>query len=87
MNKTPTDWSPDGRFILYRQGDPNTGQDLWVLPMMGERKPFPFVKTNFEEREGHFSPDGRWVAYVSNESGRFEIYVQPFPGSGGKWQV
>ena len=67
--------------------DPKTRPNLWVLPLSGERKPFPFVNTNFDERNGQFSPDGRWVAYQSNESGRFEIYVQPFPGPGGKWQV
>ena len=69
------------------QYDPKTGLDLWVLPLFGERKPFPFVNTNFEESLGQFSPDGRGVAYTSNESGRFEVYVQPFPGPGGKWQV
>ena len=55
--------------------------------MMGDRKPIVVVSTPFEERGGQFSPDGRWVAYQSNESGRFEIYVQPFPGPGGKWQA
>ncbi len=87
---SPTDWSRDGGFILYRKLDPKTGFDLWVLPVLpqaGDRKPFAFVNTSFEEREGQFSPDGRWVAYQSNESGRFEVYVQPFPGPGGKWQV
>jgi Tol biopolymer transport system component len=86
-NKLPTDWSSDGRFLLYRGNDPRTGFDLWVLPMSGEKKPFPFLKTPFEEREGQFSPDGKWIAYQSNESGRFEIYVQPFPGPGGKFQI
>src|SRR5207247_1060925 len=57
------------------------------LPLKGDRKPFPVARTNFDEREGQFSPDGKWVAYESNESGRFEIYVQPFPGPGGKFQV
>ncbi len=87
---SPTDWSRDGRFILYRTLNPKTRYDLWVLPVSpqaGDRKPFAFVNTSFEEREGQFSPDGRWVAYQSNESGRFEVYVQPFPGPGGKWQV
>ena len=83
----PEDWSSDGRFLLYFQNDPKTGYDLWVLPLFGERKPFPFVNTSFIERNGQFSPDGRWVAYESNESGRNEIYVQAFPGPGGKWQV
>ena len=68
-----------------------------MLPLEGDRKPFVFLKTNFDERRGQFSPDGRWVAYQSNESGRFEIYVRPFPGpsspggadgrGGGQWQV
>ena len=87
LNKLPMDWSQDGKFILYRQIDPNGGYDLWVLPMFGDRKPFPIANTPFEERDGQFSPDGRWVAYRSNESGRFEVYVQPFPGPGGKSQV
>ena len=83
----PNDWSSDGRLLLFRNIDPKTGMDLWVLPVSGEKKPFPFLKTPFEEREGQFSPDGKWIAYQSNESGRFEIYVQPFPGPGGKFQV
>jgi Tol biopolymer transport system component len=55
--------------------------------MVGNPKPFPLVQTRFDERRGQFSPDGRWVAYESNDSGRFQIYVQPFPASGGKWQM
>ena len=66
---------------------PKTADDLWVLPMVGDRKPLVFLKTTFDERNGAFSPDGRWVAYQSNESGRREIYVRPFPGPGGQWQV
>jgi Tol biopolymer transport system component len=85
--KIPTDWSLDGRFLLYQNADPKTGWDLVALPMIGDRKPIVVVSTPFEERGGQFSPDGRWVAYQSNESGRFEINVQPFPGPGGKWQV
>jgi Tol biopolymer transport system component len=84
---TANDVSPDGRFLLFRRADPNNGYDLWVLPMFGEKKPVPFRATPFDERDGQFSPDGRWVAYQSNESGRFEIYVQPFPGPGEKIQV
>jgi serine/threonine protein kinase/Tol biopolymer transport system component len=87
LNKFPQDWSPNGRFILYGQLDPKTASDQWVLPIFGERKPFPFVNANFEEQNGQFSPGGQWVAYQSNESGSYEVYVQPFPGPGGKWQV
>jgi len=87
QNKSPMDWSPDGRFVLFRSPSPATGFDLWALPIGGERKPFPVVQSNFEERDGQFSPDGKWIAYQSNESGRMEIVVQPFPGPGGKLQV
>ncbi len=88
QNKAINDWSADGRFILFLSNDPQkTARDLWVLPMTGDRKPYPFLKTNFDEWRGRFSPDGRWVAYQSNESGRHEIYVRPFPGPGGQWQI
>ncbi len=81
------DWSPDGHVLLYKSNDPKTSFDLWALQINGDRKPFSVVKTNFQEREGQFSPDGKWLAYQSDESGRFEIYVQPFPGPGSKVQV
>jgi Tol biopolymer transport system component len=94
QSKTATDWSADGRFILYVS--PARG-DLWVLPMGGDRKSWPFLKSGFSKQHGQFSPDGRWVAYMSNESGRMEVYVRPFvdPASppstggpaGGQWQV
>jgi Tol biopolymer transport system component len=79
QTKDQSDLSPDGHFLLYRSLDPKTSYDIWAVPLDGDRKPFPFVKTNFDERDGQFSPDGKWIAYQSNESGRFEIYVQPFP--------
>jgi serine/threonine protein kinase len=85
--KFPADWSPDGRFLLYLEVSPTTGNDLWVLPMDGDRKPFPFLTTSFDTRWGQFSPDGRWVAYHSNESGRNEIYARSFPGPGGQSTV
>ena len=58
-----------------------------MLPLFGDKQPFPFLATEFSEYQGRFSPDGRWVAYVSNESGEQEVYVQSFPASGGKWQI
>src|SRR5262249_49840150 len=87
-NKFPACWSPDGRFVLYMvdNGGP-TGWDLWLLPLFGDRKPSPFLQTPFNEIQGRFSPDGRWVVYASNESGRYEVYVTPFPGPGAKWQI
>ena len=87
LDKFPQDWSPDGQFLLCTQNDPKTGTDLWVLPLFGELKPFPFANTNFNENAGQFPPDGSWVEYQSNESGRDEVYVRPFPGHGGKRQV
>jgi Tol biopolymer transport system component len=87
QDKNPMDWSPDGRFLLYRVIDPKSGNDLWALSMDGNRKPVPVVQTNFDENLPQFSPDGKWIAYESNVSGRFEIYIQPFPGQGGQVQV
>ena len=75
-HKVPTSVSPDGRFLLYTAMSPRaTRFDLWVLPLKGDRKPFPFVRREFDQLQGQFSPDGRWVAYVSNESGRHEVLV------------
>jgi len=86
-DKYPFSWSPDSRFILYRSTGASGRLDLFVLPLFGDRKPFPFLQTQFDERDGQFSPDGRWVAYDSTESGKDEVYVAAFPGPGGKWQV
>ena len=83
--KAPNDWSRDGRFLLY--AEVQNGYHLMVLPMTGDRRPFPFLSTSFNQLEGRFSPDARWVAYQSDESGRYEIYVRPFPGPGGQWQI
>ena len=71
-SKLPTDWSHDGRFVLYNSTNPQTKDDIWVLPLQGEKKPAPFLKTEFNEQDGRFSPDGRFVAYQSDESGRNE---------------
>jgi Tol biopolymer transport system component len=68
--------------------DSKTGNDIWALPIGGaDRKPFPVVQTKFNEHSGQFSPDGKWIAYMSSESGRYELYVQLFPGPGGKTQI
>jgi eukaryotic-like serine/threonine-protein kinase len=87
QGKSPLDWSRDGRFLLYSAQDPKTASDLWALPMTGDRKPLPVLHSSFDEIEGQFSPDTRWIAYASNESGRYEIYIRTFPEAGGKWQI
>jgi Tol biopolymer transport system component len=84
----PNAWSRDGRYILMR----NVGSDglpqLWAMPMQGNRKPFPVVQApSFHIGWGDFSPDGKWVTYDSDESGKPQVYVSPFPGPGGRWQV
>ena len=83
----PSDWSADGQFVTYYRSDPKTQLDQWVLPMEGDRKPFPLLHAEFNESQGQFSPDGKWIAYVSDESGQPEIYVQSFPTLTGKWQI
>jgi dipeptidyl aminopeptidase/acylaminoacyl peptidase len=85
--KAPMDWSPDGRFLLYDSLDPKRGVDIWALPLEGDRKPFAVVQTDFNERLAQVSPDGTWIAYQSDKTGRFEIYVQPFPGPAGDSRV
>ena len=92
--KNPMSWSADGRFLLYRNNDPETGDDLWVMPLFGDRTPWAFLKTPHREAQGIFSPDGRWVVYQSDEAGQPQIYVRPFvppgvtaPAAGGEVQV
>jgi eukaryotic-like serine/threonine-protein kinase len=80
--EVPTSWSRDGRFIAYQIPGATTDWDIWILPLGGDRKPLPFVQTNAIESFPVFSPDGRWIAYASNDSGKFDIYVAPFPGPG-----
>jgi Tol biopolymer transport system component len=87
QTKNAFDWSSDGRFILYRAAGLETGYDLWAMPLQGDRKPFPVVQSRFTDRDGQFSPDGKWIVFQSDESGRFEVYVQPFPGPGARVQV
>jgi Tol biopolymer transport system component len=85
--KEGSDWSPDGRFILFDVSGQSNSSDVWVLPLFGDGKPYALLQTPFNELQAHFSPDGHWFAYTSNESGRYEVYVQSFPLSGGKWQA
>jgi hypothetical protein len=87
FNASPVDWSLDGRYIVYLTSGGPTRWDVWVLPTFGDRKPVRFLGSTFSEFEAKISPDSRWMAYTSNESGRREIYIQAFPGPSGKWQV
>ncbi|PYR90281.1 MAG: hypothetical protein DMF84_20390 [Acidobacteria bacterium] len=83
----PLAFSPDGQLLLYAAKDPKTGVDLRALPLVGATEPIPVVQTPADEASGQFSPDGRWIAYQSNESGQVQIYVERFPTRGGKWQI
>ncbi|MEO8100594.1 MAG: protein kinase [Acidobacteriota bacterium] len=78
----PTDWSPDGKYLLW-WGD----EDLWIVPVDGKSKPYPFAQSRFGEFDGSFSPDGNWIAYASNETGRYEVYLQRFPSDGKRFTV
>ena len=83
----PMDWSRDGRYIMYQVNDQKTRADIWLLPVQGEKKPFAYLESEFVETDGRFSPDGEWVAYASNENGKYEVFIQHVPRTGGKWQV
>jgi Tol biopolymer transport system component len=82
----PSDVSPDGSVLLYTRAT-GPSVDLWYVSLGADRTPQPFVQTAYNERDGQFSPDGKWVAYQSNEAGHNEIYLQPFPGAGGRIPV
>jgi eukaryotic-like serine/threonine-protein kinase len=84
--EVPSSFSPDGQLLAYVDINAATGYDIWILHL-ADRKAEPFIKTPFSESSPRFSPDGHWLAYVSDESGRYEIYVQPYPGPGGKYQI
>ena len=82
----PTDVSSDRQFLLYQQNTAR-GYDLGVLPLSGDQKPSVFFATPFNEVQGRFSPNHRWIAYASDESGRFDVYVRPFPAASGQWKI
>ena len=83
----PSSWSPDGRNLVVQSAGEGGRTDLWILPADGKSEPQAFLKTPYQESGGHFSPDGRWIAYESDETGRLEIFVASFPPGGGKWQI
>jgi Tol biopolymer transport system component len=83
----PMDWSRDGRYIIKGVSDPVTKLDIWVFPLFGDRKPFPYLHSEFNESNARLSPNGQWLAYASDETKRNEVYVQTFPNPTGKWQV
>jgi Tol biopolymer transport system component len=87
-NHAPHSWSPDGQLLAFVEVNPTTGNDIWVL-RLGDpaRGAGPLLRTPFNESVPRFSPNGHWLAYISDESGRYEIYVLPYPGPGGKWQI
>ena len=83
----PMDWSPDGKLIVYWTSDAKTAGDIWAIPAAGEKKPIAILQTMFDERNPQVSPDGKWIAYSSNETGRSEIYIRSFPEGPAKIQV
>src|SRR5580704_6388320 len=93
--RVPTSWSSDGKFLVYHEGVSGGtyangapgGWSIWIVPLFGDRKAYPFLRSSFSAREATLSPDGKWLAYCSNESGEYRVYVVPFPGPGGKWHV
>ena len=82
VSRHPSSWSPDGRFLAFTLQTVTTRHDIWILPVAGDRRPWPYLATSFEECCAGFSPDGRWLAYASTESGRYEVYVRRFPVRG-----
>jgi dipeptidyl aminopeptidase/acylaminoacyl peptidase len=85
--KWPVSWSHDGRFLLFVTNSRTTSNDIWVLPLFGDRTPYPYLRTEASENWAAFSPDGKWVAYSSTDSGTIEVYVSPFPATGRRWRV
>jgi serine/threonine protein kinase len=82
-----SDWTKDGKYIIFENDSAKTKADLYVLPMTGNQKPWPYLQTEFNEAQGNVSPDGKWISYGCDDTGRSEIYVQSFPSAGSKRQV
>ena len=82
-----TCWSADGKYLVYTQAGSKTGFDVWVVPLFGDRKPVPLLQSISNEGQGQLTTDGQLIAYTSDESGTPEVFVQPFPSTGAKWQV
>jgi len=87
MTQFATGWSPDGKFLVYHQPNDEGDADVWILPIEGDRKPRAFLHSKFDELSASISPDGRWMAYESNESGKYEVYATSYPKGEGKWQI
>ena len=85
--KTPCDWTSDGKYILVGAITSATGSDIWIIPTFGDKKPFPYLQSKFNETPGSFSPDGKWIAYSSDETGRPEVYIQSFPEPGKRYVI
>jgi Tol biopolymer transport system component len=85
--KDPVSVTRDGKYLIAYRTDEQSGLDLWAVPLTGDAKPFPVVQGAYGQARGVVSPDGRWIAYASNESGTRQVYVQPFPKGDGKWQI
>ena len=86
-NQWPSSWSPDGKVLVFTKWSEKTEGDIWFLRLEGDRKPEVFLQTAANEQAPRFSPDGRWLAYTSNESGKYEVFVRPFPSGDRKWQI
>ena len=82
-HQIPQSWLANGKVLAFTEWCQSTKMDIWMLPLEGDRRPQPYLQTRFKEFQPTFSPDGRWLAYVSDESGRNEVYVRPYPGPGG----
>ena len=87
LSPWPTQWSRDGRYVVYFEVSSKNKRDIWVLPTEASGKPIPFLTTGADEFMGQLSPDSHWMAFTSDRSGRREVYVRPFPAGDGEWTI